>query len=483
MGLLLRGRILVGEILGTKDEWPTGPSQIEKRRLGWYLRFAGELALTILPISFIILAILAAKLDGQPLSNYGQNVVDATRLGPSIYPIIFTAVASRFYRSVALWTAARPRGISIGALEQLLGSQSFAGTVVRLLEVRTHIILGLLIFSTWALSPVGGQSSSRLIETASNVTTDTATIYHSSTDGLTALISASDKAVNQAAVNTLYSASLLASGLQKQSRSDMWSRPKIPHLLPAYRFPRNSTTEYTWQHVDAAAMQADSYASLLGIKVQGMRDLAAQNNYYNFTAEASYADFDCALVGHDMPINASILTFLNVSDYEPTLRANMFVPKQPNATERSSFFMAADVWRWNRAGRLDSALHVVYGSKSTNANDVYSLFNCTVHNVAVELNIGCSAADGCGVTRLRLSQNATWSPPTLMAWTQANPGITNLLSAFPLAAGFTDRYSASPTDNFVRGSTEFPYATWYPSAWAGVPLADVSRRLTTAFNT
>lgn len=86
----------------------------------------------------------AIHLDGHPISDTGKLVVKATRFGPAIYHILLAGVAGRCYRNLAFWRASpSPNGIELGELGQILGSQSFAGTVYRLLTARRHITLRL----------------------------------------------------------------------------------------------------------------------------------------------------------------------------------------------------------------------------------------------------------------------------------------------------------------------------------------------------
>jgi hypothetical protein len=39
-----------------------------------------------------VLAILAIHLDGNEVSDYGETIIQATHLGPTVFPIVFAAV-------------------------------------------------------------------------------------------------------------------------------------------------------------------------------------------------------------------------------------------------------------------------------------------------------------------------------------------------------------------------------------------------------
>jgi hypothetical protein len=67
-----------------------------------------------LPIdSTIALAIIACQLHGQPVSQYGGHVQAATKLGPTIFPIVFAASASAAIRGISRMLIAR--GATVGA--------------------------------------------------------------------------------------------------------------------------------------------------------------------------------------------------------------------------------------------------------------------------------------------------------------------------------------------------------------------------------
>ncbi|GAB1317843.1 hypothetical protein MFIFM68171_08053 [Madurella fahalii] len=464
--------------LGSIAGWPTTPRKIQTKSWIWATTLAGDVILALLPVAFFALAGLAVCLEGRQISEFGESIVEATRLGPSIYPIIFAAVASRFYRTLALWRATGPKGITIGALEQILGSQSLAGTLHRIVSVRSHTLIGLPILLTWALSPIGGQSSSRLLYATEEVTDSVTTAYYSSTDTLSVFHSANMASKDFVTVSTLYSASLSASRAQKQAGADLWLRPKIPRLRTTNQI------DGAWQEVNQTGMSDDDYASLIGIKVQGLEELSVGKSY-NFLAEVSYIDFGCSLFRSDIS-REDTLSLLPNSSYIPDVaRSFSFIggslPQQDRFTVQSSFFVTSDLPRWNRT-LPTNYLHIYYGSRNTDRSQRYTLFSCTAKHVALEMAISCVHPVGCGVTRIRRSLSRRNEPDNRPPWTIASPAIANALMDFPLAARNGDAYTFSPTDNFIMGE-EFPLRYRQLRDWTGVSDEQFSRRLTTAFNT
>jgi hypothetical protein len=64
-----------------------------------------DVILTILPLLFVGLAIAIARLDGQSESAWGYAVMQASILGPTIWPILFAAVVGSTLQYIALYQA------------------------------------------------------------------------------------------------------------------------------------------------------------------------------------------------------------------------------------------------------------------------------------------------------------------------------------------------------------------------------------------
>jgi hypothetical protein len=60
-----------------------------------------SLFLCLLPLPFLVLAILAKCLDGKPISQYGENVKEFTVVAPTIFTIVFAAVAGQSLKNIA----------------------------------------------------------------------------------------------------------------------------------------------------------------------------------------------------------------------------------------------------------------------------------------------------------------------------------------------------------------------------------------------
>lgn len=117
--------------------------------------FIGDLLLTLAPCLFLIHSLLALSVNNHPVSSsLGQKLEQATKLAPTLFPVIFAAVVGRFMRTYALWRA--ERGASLGVLELLNGSQNLLAAFERALFLLGLGFLSIVVTLLWTLSPVGG---------------------------------------------------------------------------------------------------------------------------------------------------------------------------------------------------------------------------------------------------------------------------------------------------------------------------------------
>ncbi|CCC09796.1 unnamed protein product [Sordaria macrospora k-hell] len=465
------------------SEWPQGPQKIAPKGYTWWIGTIGDVILTITPVAFFVMAALAIQLERQPMDHdtRGHDLIEALKLAPTIYPIVFAAVAGRFYKTLALWSVTRSRGVSVGALEQMLGSQSFAGSLFRLFSVRSHVGVGLIIILTWALSPLGGQSSSRLLFKTVEISDSEVIAYYSSTDSLSSMNSASGDQVTSTGANSLFTSSLMAGEEQRRSMADLWGRPRIPRL-------QDPSTD-NWQTVHQADMTEADYAFLIGIKVLGLPNLNSTTSY-SLAAEASYNDLDCNFVIRTLPSNKTPAYIPENRWTIPSLYRDIVNGTNktqiwlPGSGSPGSFFLISDFLAPER--QAGGHLHLLFGSHEGEHN--YTLYNCTVRNVPLELDIACSSPFGCGVQRYRRSKAPQWNEGDVHSpFTLAIPVIANVLRHFPTATGVLE--SGSPRyqttiDNYLRGVTQFPFKVHYLSPWpTNITDEAFSRRLTLLFNT
>ncbi|KAL4867168.1 hypothetical protein BDV12DRAFT_210056 [Aspergillus spectabilis] len=160
------------------DWWPQHPRDLKSNARSDISLTILKIILASFSIAFLVLAILAIRLNGQEISGYGDGIIQATNLGPYIIPIVFAAIVGNMMRSLALWRA--EKGTALG-IQHLNGSTS-PGMIT---------ILTLLI---WTLSHIGGQTD----------------------------------IINP--INLIYSTLIISSQDAKAAQRDIWGWPKIPLL-------------------------------------------------------------------------------------------------------------------------------------------------------------------------------------------------------------------------------------------------------------
>ncbi|KAF2264690.1 hypothetical protein CC78DRAFT_463206 [Lojkania enalia] len=216
------------------------------------------------PIMFIALALVAARIDGHDVSGYGIRLRQTLLLSPTIFPIIFAALMSRCFKHIGLYLA--ERGITLGRLEQLVGCQSLFSALERQISLRSWSILGLLMSLVWLLSPLGGQSALRLLDTEYKFIEATRVFNYLSPTAMQDSFLGGASMVNsgRSTFTAVFLAALLSSSKYQNTPMDLWGNVK----LPAYRSLDNQTSD-DWKLVDHT--QDVTYASLIGVPVAGVQ--------------------------------------------------------------------------------------------------------------------------------------------------------------------------------------------------------------------
>ncbi|KAJ3522152.1 hypothetical protein NM208_g12981 [Fusarium decemcellulare] len=468
-------------ILDAQTVWHHSPQLLHPRDTGWYMAWVWDILLTLAPILFIVLAILTLQIEGETPSSYGQKLVELVRLSPTVYPIIFAAVTSRFYKTYARWSLEQPHGARLSTLEQVLGSQSFAGAFERLLFVRTHIAVGVLILLTWTMSPIGGQSASRILYLGEARAFSNGTVFYVHPNYQMSPFYIS-RLVNSVKNNvfSLYTATLMSSVEQRHSPRDLWGFPRIP------QWPRGMAADETHHINDATFSPGDEdYSSLLGVKIQGL-DFAEGSVRYDFSIETSYLDLDCSLAGtHDL---------LSTSFKQAELEKEISINLNPLLKEKKSSFAI------NITGPRPPDFHMLYASLETKKNESLIntasedrflerfdpvrlfLFNCSMQTVFLETDIWCPSPANCSAWRQH-QKTGDITRNRFSDFTQSYlTGIKNGIQLWPKAAGDVDMSAASATENFIAGD-QYLYAKQARRDWTGFDVSKFSRHLTTAFNT
>ncbi|CVL03946.1 uncharacterized protein FMAN_14915 [Fusarium mangiferae] len=460
-----------------RDNWHGGPKTLEHWDAPTVFGWIFSVLLTFTPLCFIALAITAIRLDNQPHSDYGKKVLQLTVLSPSLYPILFAALVGRFYRVFGRWCLESRGGVNLPVLEQLIGSQNLATAIERIFVIRTNAVIGIIILTSWLLSPLGGQSSSRLLQDAKFDLVSNGTVYYADP---AYQVSQSRWIDYRHSVGATYAASLLSSSKQKASPRDIWGLPKIPQLSHD-RLDNGSYDLYDVNKSDFVSGKA-SYASLLGIKIQGLVR-PNEPTKFNFTIPTSYFHVDCDFVDSFDPLRGKLTK-------NQTNIVDLFY-KFPSF---SAFNILPQSW-FNADGEEDdinSPYQFIY-VKQMRGSQLY-VVKCATHEVKVETTIHCGPGDPATTCEARQqrrlsTENQAGSslyPPSVTRSDLRLKELSYALYAWAQASGDKDGVQPSPSEMYLM-KDENPYEFTSQLPWTKEDLAKFpyvfSRRMTTAFNT
>ncbi|KAH0429901.1 hypothetical protein CcaCcLH18_08183 [Colletotrichum camelliae] len=439
------------------------------------ISWSWEITLTVLPLFFICVSILSLKLDAHIVSTstYGGKLEEIIRLGPTIYPILFAMVAGRFFKNMARWRLERPHGITISSLEQIIGSQSFASALERFITIRAHLFIGALILSSWAMSPLGGQSSARLLRVDEMTSEYDEWVYYDDRAYQKSVYSDMDYFTFEAAdvITALYSASLLSPRQQQKSSRDLWARPKIP------QWPWDSTQdgEEAQRKVDKGALEAESehYTSLIGVNIQGSR-LSDNLTQYEFDLDSDYINFNCSLIAETKTKqDLERISFPQAGNSTDSNLWEAFGAEMEHSTFAPSFKPILAY-----PGNFTTRPYLLYSSRGHPTNrQIYSVFNCTTATISLRTNLICTA-QGCSPQRQRRLRTV---PSTDAAYLQIRQrSLQGAFREWPKMTQVTGK--ASATDYYIANDLN-TYGRQITQNWTGIDTKMFSRRLTTAFNT
>ncbi|RDW65897.1 uncharacterized protein DSM5745_09636 [Aspergillus mulundensis] len=459
-----------------RDGWPIHIRKLRSKAREDKLSTALSLVIAGFPGAFLVLAVLVIRLNGKELSNYGDKIIQATRLGPTVFPIVFAAIVGSLMRSWALWKA--QNGAALGLLEQMNGSTSFACTIELAIALRPHSLLVIPILLLWAMSPLGGQGALRMISEASASVLGNVSVAYMNTsidDGSHPLVSSSLTNDALAPLSAIYTTSILSSQEAKTAPSDVWGWPKIPFL------PASSIDNDSWR-VPSNDTQT-SYTSLVGHVLQGV----PPDNSTDFPIESSYFDFDCRLMATNLS-NTEAYTAMGGASLLHHNASNLFNDTVDGRVAYSNFFIDTN-YNVKVRPRPQSSFSIFYGSRDKAGADsdgppTVTLFNCTMLYIRLEARVACENAS-CAVTRLRRSENATKLTPFNDAddpEMNTNTTLNNLFRRFPHAVPMVDQCQPSPTDSYIYGESSF-FDAFYLHDWSTVRPDEMSRRFATTFNT
>ena len=388
-----------------------------------------------------------------------------------------------------------------------MGSLSFGSTFATQLSLNGYNYLGLALLLIWALSPLAGQSSLRLltIEQAQVISTVNVTYLRSDgrSDGIFFSEAEFAETAETVTTNALYEASLFAPITVKTSPFDIWGNIKVPDISD------NNCAKPHTDETDSQECQTP-YSSLLGIPI----GYVPTTGNTSFAIETSYLSVVCQNKSRSEQIeeynildaDGSGANFMSVSlesFWGPLpLKSNITMPHPCTFSLATNYLlMANDSWDvYLGIGYPPGQSTLLFQSRDMSQIEenpafvenipLYTHAYCALSNKYVNSSVLC-IADNCTVTTAEPStlwhppanSNALMNEPTFYYFSRSLM-VDSLIVGRDLNNG-SDPIS-SPTQLYL-GDPNFNYDL-YDTGWgyadlSNVTEADLSIRLEQILNT
>ncbi|KAL4804926.1 hypothetical protein BDV18DRAFT_141552 [Aspergillus unguis] len=269
-----------------------GSGNMLKKPAGSIITLVFEGFLCVVALCFIALALAALCIRDRPTGDsFGEAMEQAMKLGPTIYPIMYAALLSRSLKSIGRYCA--QRSVKMSSLWALMNTNATADPILHLFSMPLSLLVwGLLVL--WVMSPLGGQSTIRLLYKANltDITHPELRYWDNGPLGSmytrTAIMVGNDGSW-PLSMRDLYTAGLMQSSQVKASPVDQWANIKIPRLEAGII---SEATADGWMPVKNST-QIDDFISLFGIPVVGLSEVMKRGDV-QFSVETTYVELSCA---------------------------------------------------------------------------------------------------------------------------------------------------------------------------------------------
>ncbi|KAH0022154.1 hypothetical protein KCU78_g5863, partial [Aureobasidium melanogenum] len=381
-------------------------SAVEPQVLSWWQasKIAGavtDMLAIAFSCTFFVYALAVKMHQNKPMDSPQVKVLlRLSHLGPTIYPILFAAVIGRALKSIAFWKL--ERGSRIGTLDRVLGSMTIVQTVLTQVQMRSPNLLSFLLIAIWALSPLGGQASLRIVGSMMQATNTTRLVQYVNTtmDGMPYI--GGDTASDFVPVNAVFGAALVGASSSSSSSVDAWGNIKIPWIE---NLDPSMADAEGWYPIPQLNI-SDEYTSLIGLPLSLISD--ARNLTTSFNIETSYWTLSCPVfedlgdgqsaTGYDAAAENKLLA--EMKKYQDPYGVSLY-----NTTAAHNFYLYS-VNMYNDSESWDSPSnkrlrHITY-MENNNDPAHWVAANCTIKTTYVEVSTFCSAGR-CTAVRVRNS--------------------------------------------------------------------------------
>ncbi|UPX12110.1 uncharacterized protein EKO05_0002681 [Ascochyta rabiei] len=487
----------------------------------------------VISILFLILGAFVANLRGQNETDWSKRILQATRIAPSIWPILFSGVLGNAVRRFANWRA--ERGIQLLALEHLMGSLTMAGSFIAMFTLSMLKPASLVLVVLWAFNPLGSQASFRGIYLKDVIGYETGKITHYN-PSLSLQMNLTmwsfgmqrTKPTTRALYSTLlydivptiqyvdpssasYQETMMKLGGPQsaaiQAAMDSWGNVRIPHL--EYAAGYDPSNPHEWVSIPwTDAVQ--NYSSLMGARFEGVDRTITGNTTFNMTS--SYQTLDCSpwinikeAEAPEWTLSTLNQNFTDLIEYD-TLSRNSTIRKSDRDLPRT-FWVASSAGRtYNRT--YPGHPRIFFGSGLPNDDlkppQPMSVTSCGSATTYVDVQVTCiSKGSGtklnCGVDAMRKMHTPPESEEhnLLESWRVREETGVNLNPQVPnyFLDGFMDviddNQGGSGVSSVVEWYLQDPSTAFGPAAYTRLLLADlkdvdiktVEQRLSLLYNT
>ncbi|KAM7194436.1 hypothetical protein V8F20_007962 [Naviculisporaceae sp. PSN 640] len=278
------------------------PEHLNWITAGFMFSVLVDYVLIAIAILFLGLGIGTLFLNNQPVGTPPGPVLEiASSLGPSIFPILFAAIVGRSLRSIGRYRA--ERNIRLSTMYTLLNSTTMFETLHCQWTLRHRLLTAqgpfwILFTLSWALSPVGGQASLRVLskQNKPNVTieniryADNGPLGHMYINNMLQRNAATRKSgwSPQTLLDGPLESTLLQTASTKKSPVDAWDNIKIPRL-DVHQFNKTADKD-GWFTVNPVP-SLDTWVSLIGVPILNLPNTT--HGHAEFVIASSYISLAC----------------------------------------------------------------------------------------------------------------------------------------------------------------------------------------------
>ncbi|KAI0570113.1 hypothetical protein Alg130_11351 [Pyrenophora tritici-repentis] len=275
----------------TLPGWPSSPEPIKAPIYIKVLHTIFDILLFTCSVSFLVFALVVNVHDQDSTAENPRlttTLLNATKYGPTVFPILFASVVGRAAHAILLWRL--EKGERIGILDTLASSTSLTSTVTSQLQLRSFSILGVALLIVWSLSPIGGQASVRIMTIGSKDTQIHETLWYMVNNGyLGSYSSGGMYSQGTSSAGAVFVAALMGSPATKASPLDLWGNVKIPRI-EGYEGVAQMDGE-GWYDTDGG--NVDAYSSLIGIPITRINDSKFID--YFTKVQSPYLSLQCSI--------------------------------------------------------------------------------------------------------------------------------------------------------------------------------------------